>query len=60
MEFVYVLIMSEWEDTVVILSKEQAIEMSSKHPNSRVEFFSKNFSGAYIPTYTYYKNGILH
>jgi len=45
MEFVY-------GRMVVILSKEQAIEMSLKHPNSRVEIFSKNFS--------YYKNGILH
>ena len=60
MEFVYVLIMCEWEDTEIILSKEQAIETSLKHPNSRVEIFSKNNSGSYIPSYTYYKNGILH
>lgn len=67
-EFVYVLIYgSDWEDTVIILSKEDAIETSKKYPNSRVEIFSKsknidksliNTLG-YTPTYNHYKNGEL-
>lgn len=65
-EFVYVLIYgSDWEDTVIILSKEDAIETSKKYPNSRVEIFSKskNIDKSLIntlgftPTYNYYKNG---
>jgi hypothetical protein len=69
-EFVYVLIYgSDWEDIVIILSKEDAIEISKKYPNSRVEIFSKsknidididksliNTLG-FTPTYNYYKNG---
>ena len=67
-EFVYVLIYgSDWEDSVIILSKEDAIETSKKYPNSRVEIFSKsknidkdliNTLG-FTPTYNYYKNGEL-
>jgi len=65
-EFIYVLICgSDWEDTVIILSKEDAIEISKKYPNSRVEIFSKskNIDKSLIntlgftPTYNYYKNG---
>ena len=65
-EFVYVLIYgSDWEDSVIILSKEDAIETSKKYPNSRVEIFSKskNIDKSLIntlgftPTYNYYKNG---
>ena len=43
MDFVYVLINgSEWEDMIILLSKEDAINESINHPNSRVEIFSKN------------------
>ena len=60
MNFVYVLLYGgEWEDAVIFLSKEQAIEESIKHPKNRVEIFSKTDEGGYIPTYTYYKNGEL-
>ena len=67
-EFVYVFIYgSDWEDTVIILSKEEAIEISKKYPNSRVEIFgkSKNIDKSlintlgYTTTYNYYKNGEL-
>jgi hypothetical protein len=58
MDFVYVFIYgSEWEDTVVFLSKEDAIKESINHPNDRVEIFSKTTTSGYIPTYNYYKNG---
>jgi hypothetical protein len=65
-EFVYVLIYgSDWEDNVIILSKDDAIATSKKYPNSRVEIFSKskNIDKSLIntlgftPTYNYYKNG---
>ena len=57
MEFVYSLIKEEWEDIVIILSKEDAIEMSKTQPHARVEVFVKSPCG-YVPTYNYYKNGI--
>ena len=60
MDSVYVLLYgSEWEDIVIILSKEDAIKESINHPQARVEIFSKNNNSGYIPTYSYYKNGEL-
>ena len=59
MEFVYIVIHgSEWEDIVILLSNEDAINTSIKYPNARVEIFSNTKSG-YKPTYNYYKNGEL-
>lgn len=59
MEFVYILINgNDWEDMVIFLSKEDAIQESHRYPNNRVEIFSKNnISPSYIPTYNYYQNG---
>ena len=59
MDFVYLLVNTgyEWEDIVVYLSKEVAIEKSKNHPNVRVEIFIKNENNEYIPTHNYYKNG---
>jgi hypothetical protein len=58
MEYVYVFIVgSEWEDMIILLSKEDAINESIKYPNARVEIFSKNNIPGYTPTYNYYKNG---
>lgn len=60
MDFVYLLILgSEWEDIIVFLSKEDAIQESIKYPNHRVEIFCKTNSTGYIPTYNYYQNGEL-
>jgi hypothetical protein len=60
MDFIYVLLHgSEWEDMIIILSKEDAINESIKYPNSRVEIFSKSDKLGYTPTYNYYKNGEL-
>jgi hypothetical protein len=60
MDFVYVFLYeSEWEDTIIFLSKEDAINESINHPNARVEIFSKNNTVGYTPTYNYYKNGHL-
>lgn len=59
MDFVYVLLGdgSQWEDMIIILSKEEAISASIKYPNQRVELFSKTETSGYKPTYNYYKNG---
>ena len=60
MDFVYVLLYgSDWEDIVILLSKEDAINESINQPNSRVEIFSRNNKSGYTPTYNYYKNGEL-
>ena len=59
MDFVFVLFRgSEWEDIIILLSEEDAINQSKNNPNARVEIFSKNNIG-YTPTYNYYKNGVL-
>jgi hypothetical protein len=62
MEYVYLLLLGngcEWEDMIILLSMEHAISESIKHPNARVEIFSKNNEQEYTPTYDYYKNGNL-
>lgn len=60
MDFVYVLLNGgEWEDMIILLSTEDAINESIKRPNVRVEIFSKNKNLGYTPTYNYYKNGEL-
>ena len=60
MEFVYVFLFGgEWEDAIIFLSKEDAINQSECHPINRVEIFSKTNTGGYIPTYNYYQNGTL-
>lgn len=60
MDFLYVfLVGSDWEDMKILLSKEDAINESIKHPNARVEIFTKNETSKYIPSYNYYKNGQL-
>jgi hypothetical protein len=58
MDFVYVLLYgSDWEDVIILLSKEDAINESINHPNARVEIFSKNNKLGYTPSFNYYKNG---
>ena len=52
---------SDWEDIVIYLTEEEAIETSKTYPNIRIEIFGKNtsFTG-YTPTYNYYKGGKLY
>jgi hypothetical protein len=63
MEFIYVLIANHcWEDMVIYLYKEAAIEASINNPTRRVEIFREKddflLAGkGYSPTYNYYKNG---
>ena len=60
MEFLYMLSCdgAEWEDIILFADKEEAIQASIKYYKCRVEIFKKGDIG-YIPTYTFYKNGIL-
>ena len=63
MNFIYLLISdkSEWEDLVFYISEEDAIEISKKYPNQRVEIFSKNENNSgYTPTYNFYQNGVYN
>ena len=58
MDFVYVFLnINNWEDIVIFLSKEDAINESKKYPNARVEIFSINDQLGYTPTYNFYRNG---
>jgi hypothetical protein len=61
MDYLYVLLNegSEWEDMVILLSKDEAVSESKKYPKCRVEIFIKNKNTGYTPTYNYYKNGEL-
>ena len=58
MEFIYLFLSgNEWEDIIVFLSKEEAINQSIQYPTHRVEIFSKTEISGYRPTYDYYQNG---
>jgi len=61
MEHIYLLVVdgAEWEDIVVYLTVEEAIEKSKKYPKARLELFAKSEKGGYKPTYNYYQNGVL-
>jgi hypothetical protein len=60
MDFVYVFVdINNWEDIIIFLSKEDAINESKKYPKARVEIFKINEEVGYTPTYNYYRNGIL-
>lgn len=53
MEFVYLLVhdQGEWEDSIIFLSKGDAIAKLIKIPNQRVEIFGKNENGGYTHIY---------
>ena len=60
MDYVYVFIeINDWEDIIIFLSKEDAINESKKYPNARVEIFKIDKEVGYKPTYNFYKNGEL-
>ena len=58
MEFTYLLISTDWDEMVIFIS--EAIQASIKYAYTRIEIFSKNLDGGYLPTYDYYKNGIFY
>ena len=58
MDFVYLFFdVNNWEDMIIFLSKEDAINESKKYPKARVEIFKINEEVGYTPTYNFYKNG---
>jgi hypothetical protein len=50
---------NNWEDMIIFLSKEDAINESKKYPKARVEIMSISNEKGYTPTYNFYKNGEL-
>lgn len=60
MEHIYVLVpaQSEWEDIIIFVSKEEAIEKSKSWTKTPVQVFVKSEMGGYRPTYSYYLNGV--
>jgi hypothetical protein len=57
MELVYALLAGcEWEDMIIILDKDDAINLSKKYPKLSVAIFKKDTNG-YVPSYCYYRNG---
>lgn len=60
MEVVYAFAFdgAEWEDFVIYLTKEEAIDKSKKFPSVRLEVFEKSSDG-YRPAFAYYLNGNL-
>jgi hypothetical protein len=63
MKFVYLLVNgsnSDWEDMAIFLTEHEAIQISIKYPNARIEIFSKYPNHGYLPTYNYYENGKLY
>jgi len=61
MDHIYLFVVdgAEWEDIVVYLTVEEAIEKSKKYPKARLEVFANSEKGGYKPTYNYYQNGVL-
>jgi len=60
MKYVYLLVNgSDWEDMIIFLTPDEAINASIEYPNSRVEIFSKTDIG-YKPTYNFYRNGRVY
>lgn len=61
MECIYLFVVdgAEWEDIIVYLTEEEAINKSKKCPKSCVQIFNKSPNGGYHPSYTYFLNGVL-
>lgn len=60
MDKVYVLICGydSWEDIIIYITEEKAINASLMFPNWRVEIFIQR-DYDFVPAYQYYKNGSL-
>jgi hypothetical protein len=51
---------AEWEDLVLFISEEDAIQASLQYKSRRVEIFEqKEGRPGFCPTYSYYKQGKL-
>lgn len=62
MDVLYIVVGNdyEWEDMKLIDNEKTAIEYSSKYPQIRIEIFKKNAKGLFVPTYSFYRNGVLN
>jgi hypothetical protein len=56
--YVFTVDGAEWEDLIIYLTEEEAIEKSKKFPNVRLDIFVKSPKGGYYPSYNYYLNGV--
>jgi len=58
-QYIYLLLGVDpcWEDLVMFLDRDKAIEASEKYPEARVEIFRKEKSGEFLPTYNYFSDG---
>jgi len=61
MDNIYVLLAgnNEWEDMIIYLTLQEAIQASKTFPNWRVEIFTRREQD-FVPSYHYYKNGVLY
>jgi hypothetical protein len=51
----------EWEDIIIFTEEIEAVEYSKEHQHVRLEIFIQTAeSKGYVPTYNYYKNGVLY
>ena len=55
--FFYLLVRGEWEDSIILTTKEAAVAASKRYPAARIEVFAADSNGNYIPTYNYYQAG---
>ena len=54
---IFLVCRGEWEDLIVFVSRETALEYSKKHPRAIIQIFAGD--ECMVPTYTYYQNGII-
>ena len=73
MDFIYIMFKNNWDDTVVYLSKNEAVKASLEYPMFTVQMFTclRNTSmevneitclrnNEYVPTYNYFLNGVFY
>jgi len=62
-KYVYIAINNgcDWDEQIIFLEIIDVINYSYKYKNARIEIFQKSVrDNKYIPTYSYYKDGILY
>jgi len=51
----------DWDEQIIFLEITDAINYSYKYKNARIEIFEKSMNDSqFIPTYLYYRDGILY
>jgi hypothetical protein len=62
-KYVYIAINDgcDWDEQIIFLEITDAINYSYNYKNARVEIFEQSTNDSrFIPTYSYYKDGILY